>query len=200
MVKQYESVAKSTGAIMIPQNGVESVPADMMAFMMVNHIRRALNTGTSELINVIWDLNSAPSGGTLDTVLSLLESYSLSKVVTAMSPFSLTTIAPPKQLRSRPVTEVLTGIRTDPDLGILTDSLSGPTDAPIVNRSWSLIENGKLYGPKFQLSSYMKAKNKIHALIVHFAITFGFAALIFPPFRWAVKKFVYQPGQGPTKE
>lgn len=117
-----------------------------------------------------------------------------------MSPFSLCTTTPPQQARSTPLAEKLTGMRSDEDLGLLTDSISGTTDAPIINRSWSLLDNGKFYGPRFQLSSYMRAKNAIHAIVVHVGLTFGIAALIFPPFRWLVRKFVYAPGEGTPRE
>lgn len=168
--------------------------------MLVTHIRQTLNTGTAELIDIIHDLNSAPSGGTLDTVLSLFETYSLSQVAKAMSPFSLCTVTPPKQNRSKPLLEALTGLRTDDDLGTLTTSIQGPTDAPIINRTYGLIDGGKFYGPNFQLSTYMRVSNKVNGFLVHLALTFGFAALILPPFRWLARKFVFQPGQGTPRE
>lgn len=200
MIAKYEKLAKQTGAIMIPQNGVESAPADVGVWLLANHMRQTLSAGVGELIFTIHDLNSAPSGGTLDTVLSLFESYSLPQVAKSMSPYSLSLVPKPPTTSGRPLLEKLTGIRTDVDLGILTDSIQGPTDAPIVNRSWSLYDGGKFYGSNFQLTSYMKARSYLHAFVVHVAMTIGFAALILPPFRWIVKKFVYQPGEGTSKE
>ncbi|KXT01389.1 hypothetical protein AC578_6623 [Pseudocercospora eumusae] len=200
MVQKYDAVAKRTGAIMIPQCGIESAPTDLTVWLLATHVRKTLNTGLSELLYIMWDLNSAPSGGTLDTVLTLFDTYSITQVAKAMSPYSLSTIPPSVQAPARPLTEKLTGIRHDPDLGLLTDSLQGPTDAPIVNRSWSLYNSGKLYGSKFRFSGYMKAKNSIHAFLVHLALTFGFASLLFPPVRWLLKKFVYQPGEGVSRE
>lgn len=200
MTHKYGEIAKRSGAIMIPQNGVESAPADLMSWMLVTHIRRTLSVGTAELINTLWDINSSPSGGTLATVLTLLDSYSLSQVAKAMSPFSLCTVQPPpRQRRRKPLIEALTGVRTDTDLGILTDSIQGPTDAPIVNRSWSLIDGGQLYGPNFQLNSYMRARSRIHACAIHVALTLGMAALVVSPVRWLIRKFVYQPGEGKDK-
>lgn len=189
---------------MIPQNGVESAPTDLIVWILASHIRRTLSVGTAELIDTLYDLNSAPSGGTLDTVLTLFDSYGLGQIAKSMSPYSLSVVTPPAAGPGRPLVErfieKLTGIRNDSDLGILTDSIQGPSDAPIVNRTWSLIDGGKFYGPKFKFSAYMKARGYLHAFLVHVAMTFGFAALILPPVRWLIKKFVYQPGQGPTKE
>ncbi|KAK4502588.1 hypothetical protein PRZ48_006014 [Zasmidium cellare] len=200
MVQKYESKAKKTGAIMIPQNGVESAPTDLMCWMLATHIRRALSVGTAEVVDIMYDIKGTPSGGTLDTVLTLFDSYSLRQIAKSMSPFSLCSISPPQQKRRKPLLEILTGIRNDNDLGLLTTSLQGPTDAPIVNRTWSLLDGGRFYGKNFQLSPYMRAKGTLHALIVHFALTFGTLALILPPVRWIIKRFVYQPGEGPTRE
>jgi hypothetical protein len=91
-------------------------------------------------------------------------------------------------------------MRTEPGLGLLTDSISGATDAPIVNRSWALYNNGEYYGSKFHFSAYMRAKNQLSGFAMHVALALGAAILILPPVRWLLKKLVYQPGDGPTKE
>lgn len=200
MVKQYDANAKRSGAIMIPQCGVESAPPDLVAWMLVTSVREALKVGTRELVISLHELKSAASGGTLATVLTLFDTYNVFQVLRAMRPYSLATVPGPKAVRGPTLWERLTGLRTDPELGLLTDSISGTTDAPIVNRSWSLYQGGKHYGPKFQFSPYMTAKNTVQGFIVHLALTFGISFLIFPPFRWLLKRFVYQPGDGPTKE
>lgn len=182
------------------QCGIESAPTDLGVWLLASHVRETLKVGLKEVLYIMYDLNSAPSGGTLDTVLTLFETYSLAQVAKAMSPFSLSLVKAPKNSPGRPLTEKLTGIRHDSDIGLLTDSLQGPTDAPIINRTWSLYDAGNFYGQKFRLSGYMKAKNKTHAFLVHLGLTLGFAALLFPPIRWLIKKFVYKPGEGVSRE
>ncbi|KAM3416141.1 hypothetical protein BST61_g7749 [Cercospora zeina] len=199
MTEKYHDLAEKNGAIMIPQDGVESAPTDLIAWALVTHIRQTLNVGTRELVDTIYDLNGTPSGGTLDTVLTLFDSYGLGQIAKSMSPYSLS-LAPAPSHPGRPLLERLTGLRTVPDLGLLTASIQGPSDTPIVNRTWSLIDNGNYYGRKFKFSAYMKARNSVQGLLVHLALTFGTVALILPPVRWLLKKFVYQPGEGPTKE
>lgn len=184
---------------MIPQNGVESAPSDLMCWMLVNHIRQTLSVGTAEIINTVHSMVAKPSGGTLDTVLTLFDSFSLSHLAKSMAPYSLSAIPPPTT-SSKPLFEKVTGIRNDADFGILADSLQGPSDIPIVNRSWSLFNNGTFYGPNFRINIYNRTSSQIYAFLTHIAMTFGFAALILPPVRWALKKLVYLPGQGPTKE
>ncbi|KAI5357214.1 Putative saccharopine dehydrogenase, NADP binding domain, NAD(P)-binding domain superfamily [Septoria linicola] len=199
MTSKYHALAKKNGAIMIPQNGVESAPTDLICWALVTHIRETLNVGTRELIDTIYDLNGTPSGGTLDTVLTLFDSYGLGQIAKSMSPYSLSIATPPTH-PGRPLLEKLTGLRTVPDLGLLTDSIQGPSDIPIVNRTWSLIDNGNYYGRKFKVSAYMKARNSLQGFLVHLALTFGMVALVLPPVRWLLKKFVYQPGEGLGKE
>lgn len=46
----------------------------------------------------------------------------------------------------------------------------------------------------------MKSRNYLTGIAIHFAILFGSVALAIGPLRHLLKKFVYQPGDGPTKE
>ena len=200
IVQKYHDTAKQTGAIMIPQNGVESAPTDLMCWMLVSHIREALGVGTGEIIQAIYDVKASVSGGTLATVLSILESYSVSDITKAQQPWSLCPVTPPTQSASKSMLETLTGVRTVSDLGTLTDSLQGPADIPIVHRTWGLYEGGEFYGPNFRLDAYMRARNALTAFGFHVLLISGFLALALPPVRWLLKKFVYEPGSGPTKE
>lgn len=200
MIQRYDATAKKTGAIMIPQNGIESAPSDMMCWSLVSHFRQTLGVGTAEIVQTSYDLKAAPSGGTLATILTLFDSYSLSHFAKSSQPWSLCPVQPPQQLPGRPLLERLTGLRTVPDLGVLTTSLQGPADIPIVHRTWGLIDGGKFYGPNFHMSCYQKARNLLQGFGIHLAITFGFLAVLLPPVRWLLKHFVYAPGQGPSKE
>lgn len=56
MTEKYEKVAQSTGAILISQVGIESVPSDLLAFSLVTFIRRMLSTTTKEVILSVHDL------------------------------------------------------------------------------------------------------------------------------------------------
>ncbi|KAG9831427.1 hypothetical protein KCU77_g13162, partial [Aureobasidium melanogenum] len=92
------------------------------------------------------------------------------------------------------------GVRQVRDLGTLSTSIQGATDATIVHRSWGLFENGNFYGPKFRFSPYMHVRNMFTGILVHFAIAFGMIALILSPVRSLLKRFVFQPGEGPSRE
>ena len=201
MIAKYHDKAKSSGAIIIPQNGIESAPTDLMCWALVSHIRRTLGVGTGEIIYSIHDINATASGGTLSTVLTLFDSYSLIDLGKSFARWNLSVVVPPQQSYSKPILERLTGLRMEHALGgLLTDSIQGPTDIPLVHRSWSLYEGGNFYGPNFYLSAYMRAKGLFRGIVIHLALTFGFLALILPPVRWLLQRLVTQPGDGPSKE
>lgn len=137
MVHKHHTTAKKTGAIMIPQDGIESAPTDLMCWILVECIRETLGVGTAEVIYSIHDMKASASGGTLATILTIFESYSLGELAEASKPWSLCPVTPPTQSVSKPLLERITGVRTVPDLGTLTDSLQGPADTTIVHRTAS---------------------------------------------------------------
>lgn len=200
MVHKYHDVAKRNGAIMIPQDGYESVPADLMCWILVRHIRDTLGVGTEEVVLTTWDLKGTPSGGTLATLLGMFETYSPAQFAKAQDPWCLCPVQPPEQVGGRSLVETLTGVRTVADLGVLTDFLQGPSDNPIVNRSWGLYKGGEYYGKNFRVSAYMKSRNALTAFAVHLGLLAFFTSMMLPPMRWLLRRFIYEPGQGPTKE
>lgn len=200
MVQKYHDVAKKNGAIMIPQDGYESVPTDLICWLLVRHIRDTLGVGTGELVSTTWDLVGTPSGGTLATLLGIFETYSPAQFAKAQDPWCLCPVQPPKQSGGKSLAETLTGVRTVPDLGTLTDSLQGPSDIPIVNRSWGFYDGGNYYGKNFRVSAYMKSRNIVTAIGFHLGLLAFFTSMMLPPMRWLMRRFIYEPGQGPTKE
>lgn len=131
-----------------------------------------------------------------------MDLFSLSQIKAAHSPYSISPIPAPKPNTPSPIswTTKVFGIRTVPDLGILTTSIGGVVDAPVVERSWGLLGGATFYGPNFRFVEYMKARNYLGALAIHFGILFGSLLLAIPLVRKIARRYVYQPGEGPTKE
>ncbi|KAG6043522.1 hypothetical protein E4U39_004411 [Claviceps sp. Clav50 group G5] len=207
MIKKYEGTAKKTGAIMLPQSGIESAPADLVTWSMAQHLRKDLDAATKDAVVTIHKLDGKPSGGTLATVLVHFEHFSLKEVVEAAKPYAMSPI--PHTSGSRPQRSLLQGIlgvTSLPNLGIVTTSLAEKTDQAVVTRTWGLLHEipsrkGEFYGPKFTWAEYFKARNWLHGIAVHLALAIGGLLLIFvAPFRILVKKFVYQPGEGVSRE
>jgi len=200
MIRKYETTAKKNGCIMIPQIGIESAPADLVTWTLVDMIRKRLSAPTGEVIVSVHDLNSAPSGGTLNTVLSLMDTWSLKDIAAAHAPGGISPIPVPKAQPYKSIVTKIFGFRSVSDLGILTSSLGGTADRPIVYRSWALLGGDKTYGPNFHFSEYMKARNYLGAIAIHFGLMIGSMLLAIPLFRTIARKYVYKPGEGPTRE
>lgn len=56
MIKKYEKAAKASGAIMIPQIGVESAPADLVTWSLVSMIREKFSAPTAEVVVSVHEL------------------------------------------------------------------------------------------------------------------------------------------------
>lgn len=141
-----------------------------------------------------------PSGGTLATILSILDYYSLRDVANAGSPWVFSPVPGPRPEKPVSLGSRLFGVRSVPHLGVLTTFVAGSTDRALVQRSWGLLDGGNLYGRKFQYSEYVRVRNAAYGIAVHFAIAFCMLALVLPPVRWLVKKLVFAPGEGASKE
>ncbi|APA15011.1 hypothetical protein SS1G_13646 [Sclerotinia sclerotiorum 1980 UF-70] len=200
MIKKYESTAKASGAILIPQCGIESALPDLITRYAVDAVREKLSAPTDEVIVSLHEMKSKPSGGTLETIFTILEVFSLKQLKESMTPYALSPIPGPKVRPSTSLITKLTGIKVVPDLGILTTSLAGSTDLAIIHRSWGLSSAKQFYGPNFKVEEYMKARNYFTAFAIHLGLILGGIFLAIPFFRHAARKYVYQPGEGATKE
>jgi short subunit dehydrogenase-like uncharacterized protein len=49
MIKKYEATAKKTGAILVPQAGIESAPADLITWALANTLRTELGSQTKDV-------------------------------------------------------------------------------------------------------------------------------------------------------
>ncbi|MCJ1337410.1 hypothetical protein MMC09_002692 [Bachmanniomyces sp. S44760] len=199
MIQKYHALAKTNLAIIIPEIGLESSPADLLAWSIVDMIRKNTSTGTREVTATLHDIKMVPSGGTLATALSLFDHYSLAQFAAAMKPWALSPVPHPQTPSKTSLLTKITGVKHDPDLGILTSAITGETNRAIVQRSWGLHDSGKHYGANFEYHEYATVRNSLVGTAIHLALLFGMAALATPPIRWLLKKFVYQPGQGPSR-
>lgn len=151
--------------------------------------------------------SSAPSGGTLASLLTFFDEFSLKEMAEGFKPYALSPV-PNTQAKSQgqSIWTVLTGLRTVPNLGILTTFIGGNTDKAIVERTWGLFsqtpsKQQESYGPNFSFSEHMKARNWLYGILIHWAIGLsGFLFVTLPPLRRLVKKFVYSQGTGPDYE
>ncbi|KAJ5894739.1 hypothetical protein N7495_006430 [Penicillium taxi] len=199
MIEQYHETAKSSGAIIIHSTGIESAPADMLAWALVKRIREEFSTPTRLIESCTKEIKtSGASGGTLATVLGIFDWLPISELLKSNSPFVLAASAPPKDIPKTTIAQKLLGVRSVRDLGTLTTSPNGMVDMSIVHRSSTLMP--ELYGRRFYFSQMMYVRNALMGFFVHAAISIGLLLLMLPPVRAVVRKFIYAPGSGPRLE
>lgn len=56
MIKKYEETAKASGAIMIPQVGMESAPADLCTWTLASCLRKELGAKTKDVTFILYDI------------------------------------------------------------------------------------------------------------------------------------------------
>lgn len=216
MIAKYDTIAKQTGAIIIPQCGLDSVLADILSFVVTTHIRKTLKAPTLSVTMTLHDVKAGLSGGTASTALETFSHYSLKKLSAAMKPFSLSP-APPSSLSKPPTSSLfysLLGLKNIPELGgVQTAGAMAAIDVCQVHRSWGLHEilakdHSKpelSYGPNFRFTEYMRAKNTLIGAMVRFGFGLFGLLMAFPLTRLVlsplIKRFVIPaPGEGPSKE
>ncbi|KAL4931925.1 uncharacterized protein BDV17DRAFT_228870 [Aspergillus undulatus] len=198
-VEEYHETAKSNGAIIIHCVGIESAPADMLAWALVKEVREKLSCHTKEITSAIYELKSSgASGGTLSTILACIENFSTTNLMNSTKPFSLAAGPPPKEIPSEPIMAKVLGVRAIRDLGTLSKSPTDFCDQTIVHRSSTLMP--EFYGPRFYFRQFLQVRNTFVGILFHYAFLIGTALLILAPVRWLVKKVIYAPGSGPTVE
>ncbi|KAI1419019.1 hypothetical protein F5Y12DRAFT_789422 [Xylaria sp. FL1777] len=206
MIKKYGEAAKASGAYMFPQAAVESAPSDLVTFSLASHIKSELSAPVGDVVVSLHEIHSAPSGGTLATVTSLFEVFNFKQVAASHKPYALSPIPNSKSAPKASIQSKLTGAYYIPNLGLQSTSITGGTDAAVVHRTWGLLQQEpalrkQAYGPNFTYREYMKTRNLVTAMITHYSIVIGGALLAFcSPFRSLVRRFVFQPGQGPSRE
>jgi short subunit dehydrogenase-like uncharacterized protein len=216
MIEKYHETARKNGAIIIPECGMDSVPADLTAFAITNHIRKTFNAPTKSVVLSLQDAKSGVSGGTAHTMIELTSNYSLKHLAKSLHPFSLSPIQP-SPIPSSPkgnLLHSLFGLLSIGELGgIQTLHLMGGVDECITHRSWGLYElsaketsqRNLSYGSKFRFNEYMRANSLLFGIAVKFGLGVFGLLLAFPPTRWILspllKRFIIPArGVGPSKE
>lgn len=216
MVAKYDNLAKQNQSIIIPECGLDSVPADLMAYVLAREVRKRFNTACERVMLTLYDVKTGVSGGTSLTMLELFNKYSLLHLAKSMHPYSLSPVSA-KQAVPEPKGSFfyrLFGLLSVPELGgIQTTGLMASVDTCITHRSWGLFseisqyaeDESLSYGPRFRFNEYMRAKGLIHGVVVKIALGVVGLCLALPPTRWIltpfIKKFLIPaPGEGPSKE
>ncbi|KAL9050474.1 MAG: hypothetical protein Q9162_006621 [Coniocarpon cinnabarinum] len=206
MVASYHETAQRSGAIMIPQCGIESTPADILTYVLACSLRKRTQKAVREVMISLTRMSSTPSGGTIASAMGVFKNYSAAGLQKASAPqaqFPAGVELPPSPPSAAGLLRRLTGLRVVPDLGLVSLPMLNAVDIPIVQRTWALLEHtqqAEAYGPNFRFSNGINAGGYVGGLVKNVNAVVGRLLLSLPPIRWLIKRFLVQPGNGPSKE
>ncbi|KAH6610404.1 hypothetical protein Trco_000424 [Trichoderma cornu-damae] len=208
MIKKYEKAAKESGAILIPQMGLESAPADLCTWALAAILRKQMNAKTKDVVISLHALRGFPSGGSWSTIITMLAHFTSSEVAESAKPFAHSPVPPPAGAKAHraSIWHKIFGVRHVPNLGTLTTSVTSPADRPIIERSWGLLSQipsrkDEFYGPNFHWAEYFRSRNWLHGIIIHWAlVAIVFLITFVPPVRAVIRKFGPAPGTGPSRD
>ncbi|KAL7798459.1 Saccharopine dehydrogenase domain-containing protein [Trichoderma ceciliae] len=208
MIKKYEKAAEESGAILIPQMGLESAPPDLCTWSLASILRKQMDVKTRDVVISLHNIRAAPSGGTVSTVLTLFDYLTLSELAESGKPFAHSPVphtAEPKRHKTS-IWQKVFGVRNMPNLGTVTTAFTSAADHGVVERSWGLLSEipsrkDEFYGPNFHWAEYYKARNWLYGVIIHWIIVVTvFLLASVPPIRAVAKRFVPAPGTGPSRQ
>ncbi|KAL7269207.1 hypothetical protein RUND412_008139 [Rhizina undulata] len=194
MIRRYHKTARTNGAIIIPQAGFESAPADLGTYLLVKAIREQLDAPTGDVRFALYDFVGNASGGTIETTLTFMDASTLQEVVEASQPLALSPTPRDHYDTS------WNPFRRDKDLGILAPWMQAIPDRAIVMRSWGLRDRGYLYGPNFTFTEYRRVGNWFSAVWMAIMVCFIAIVPMITPAKWIAKYFVTPPSEGPSIE
>ncbi|KZV89417.1 hypothetical protein EXIGLDRAFT_771765 [Exidia glandulosa HHB12029] len=205
VLHEVDSLASQSGAIIVPSCGLDSLPADLSAFLSVRALHsycdsRHITWSGSGRSLTSYDMPISPSGGTLDTVAFALSSVPREALRESLQPYALS----PVKGSESPVYRLIYRMR-DAKYSWGSFFLMSPTNRAIIHRSWGLFERqaqsgspGASYGPGFEYDEFLAASNPVFAFLSSMSIAIAGLLLFLSPVRWLIKKAV-PPGSGPSE-
>jgi len=201
MIDAHHTEAAAQGARIVPFCGFDAVPSDLGAWMMVDHIRRALGQPTRE-VKAFFTAKGGLNGGTLASALAIAEARDRAALAdpVLLNPPGL---RDPAERRANPDQR---GAVHDADLGRWTvPFLMAPINTRVVRRSNALALqlDGAAYGAPFRYHEAMPARRRAGRLgagASALAMALAARAVDLGAVRRLVARVGPQPGTGPSEE
>ncbi|KAI5199191.1 hypothetical protein AUEXF2481DRAFT_365803 [Aureobasidium subglaciale EXF-2481] len=202
MITSFDSTAKLTGAILVPETGFESTPSDVAAFVAASALHRATKQKSNRITSVLHKVKGGGmSGGSLASGLTLVDDYPYRRVWQMLTdPWMMTPTPHAKPFPNRrSLISRLLGPFRHSDLGILTTSVTSPPNMAIVHRSSSL-NPGVFDQVMFSAAEFIRVPTYLAGVLMHVTIMFGMCLIFLRPFRWLAGKLIPKPGEGPKED
>lgn len=201
MQRQHAAAANASGALIVHCCGFDSIPSDLGVHVLQ---QAAIATSGQPLnrINMrVVKMKGGPSGGTVASIINMVKEMTTDADLRKemKDPYSL---CPPDHGFSA----------RQPDVGVAFDADYGSWTAPfvmaaintrVVHRSNAL--SGAAYGTDFLYEEAVVTgkggRGKRMARAMKWGMGGFMAALVVPPIRWGLEKFVLpKPGEGPSEK
>lgn len=200
MIDKHHTTAQASGATMVPFCGFDSVPSDMGAWMLVEHLRSVYQEGCTSVM-AGFSMAGGVNGGTLDSALTMGETDLQN---TLSEPFLLNPRPPDGDIsahldRTQPWSDE--HLRHPHPGKWLAPFFMAPVNTRVVRRSAALwAEVGHPYGHTFAYQEGLRMRNKTSAWAA--ALGLGAATVVLRTRigRSAVRQFAVPPGKGPTPQ
>lgn len=190
-MEKYEQNAKESGSVIICCSGFDSIPVDLTNYAVAKYIKEKHGSGTQNARTFVTKMSGGVSGGTLSSVFTLLDVFSLKDIAAAHAPWSISTRKGSSMQKNTP------HVVWDEQLKLYGGSWVGDSvDRSVAARSWSLLD----YGSKWTTYGYLGFSSRSKAYMYIAALYLGTFMIWVPPVRWLLKKLVVQPGSGPSKK
>ena len=180
--------------------GFDSIPSDLGVFMITNEIKKR-NLVPLEVRMLVGKTAGGVSGGTINSVINLIENSSMKEIQQFANPYYLCRTASsesPLQTNNKLVaanSDIYAPRYDQVYKKSVAPFIMQSINTRIVHRSNYLKDYS--YGENFIYTEGMIVRNFIISSFISFAMAFGSFLLFIPFTRAILKKILPQPGQGP---
>lgn len=195
LVKEYHEEAAAKNVRIVPCCGYDSVPSDIGALLVVDHIRNKLHKEPASVTTAVWDARGGVSGGTIATGMYQVSEAAKSKD-TGLDATSTYALIPPGATVGKD-TDIWRP-RFDAALGSwLAPFIMQVCNTRVVQRSNYLLNWG---GPGFSYSEGQRTSGWASATALAAAVVSTGAVLSQVWLHPLLKRVLPAPGQGPDRD
>jgi short subunit dehydrogenase-like uncharacterized protein len=197
MIERHHDKAAADGTRIVPMCGFDSVPSDVGAHFLVKTIRERLHQPTREVVASFSTKGGGLNGGTLASVIDLMEQHGHKAL---SDPFLLCpgTTSHEQWVRHADPTAAI----WDPHWRRwLAPFVAGIANTRVVRRSAMLFEQaGEPYGTQFRFQEYLNGGGRIRANSIALGTKAALMLLDRPAGRRLARKMGPAPGSGPDEQ
>ena len=198
LIERHHQEASDAGVLVVNSCGFDSIPSDLGALFTVAAAKRLHPGAVVQNVDAAIGGKGGISGGTVASILNLLESSTPSQLKASMHPFYLNP-APDARKPSAHDAGLVLPAWSAPLNAYLAPYVMAPGNERCVRRSAALLE--REYGTRFSYREGYRSNWLLGALLVIFAHILMFAPLMCTCTRNLLKRYVLpKPGDGPDAE